>query len=101
MLAYRYRLYPTIEQAETLGQWCGCARAVYNAGLEQRRVAYLDGLAEGGAVVDSDGQALGVCHCASEELSSPRSWSADATTRASRAAQAARSAQAAQAAQAV
>lgn len=42
MLAYRYRLYPTPEQAEALTQWCGCARAIYNAGLEQRKVAYRD-----------------------------------------------------------
>ncbi len=40
MLAYRYRLYPTTLQAEALGQWCGCARAIYNAGLEQRQTAY-------------------------------------------------------------
>jgi len=42
MLAYRYRLYPTVEQAQALAQWCGCARAVYNAGLEQRQAAYRD-----------------------------------------------------------
>jgi putative transposase len=42
MLAYRYRLYPTLEQAQALARWCGCARAVYNAGLEQRQVAYRD-----------------------------------------------------------
>lgn len=42
MLAYRYRLYPTPEQATALGRWCGCARAIYNAGLEQRRVAWRD-----------------------------------------------------------
>ncbi len=42
MLAYRYRLYPTILQAEALHRWCGCARAIYNAGLEQRQVAWRD-----------------------------------------------------------
>ena len=42
MLAYRYRLYPTPGQAAALGRWCGCARAIYNAGLEQRRIAYRD-----------------------------------------------------------
>ena len=42
MLAYRYRLSPTPEQADALTRWCGCARAVYNAGLEQRRAAYRD-----------------------------------------------------------
>jgi transposase len=33
MLAYRYRLYPTVEQEVALGQWCGCARVIFNAGL--------------------------------------------------------------------
>jgi putative transposase len=42
VLAYRYRLSPTPEQADALTRWCGCARAVYNAGLEQRRTAYRD-----------------------------------------------------------
>jgi len=39
-IAYRYRLYPTPAQAATLGRWGGCARAVWNAALEQRRTAY-------------------------------------------------------------
>lgn len=38
--AYRYRLYPTAEQAAALRRWAGCARAVWNAGLEQRRTAW-------------------------------------------------------------
>ncbi len=42
MLAYRYRLYPTALQVEALHRWCGCARAIYNAGLEQRQVAWRD-----------------------------------------------------------
>ncbi len=42
MLAYRYRLYPTAEQAEAFAAWCGSARVIYNAGLEQRQVAYRD-----------------------------------------------------------
>ena len=42
MLAYRYRLYPTTLQAEALHRWCGCARAIYNAGLEQRQVVWRD-----------------------------------------------------------
>jgi putative transposase len=42
VLAYRYRLYPTDEQEQTLGRWCGCARAIYNAALEQRHIAYRD-----------------------------------------------------------
>jgi putative transposase len=40
VIGYRYRLYPTAEQATELARWAGCARAIYNAGLEQRRVAY-------------------------------------------------------------
>ncbi|HVS29041.1 MAG TPA: transposase [Solirubrobacteraceae bacterium] len=39
---FRYRLYPTVEQARALGRWCGCARAIYNAGLQQRQIAYRD-----------------------------------------------------------
>ena len=42
MLAYRYRLDPTPGQADALTRWCGCARAIYNAGLEQRQAAYRD-----------------------------------------------------------
>jgi putative transposase len=32
-----YRLYPTPEQAERLGQWVGIVRFVYNLALDQRR----------------------------------------------------------------
>lgn len=42
MRGYRYRLHPTDAQAAALGRWAGCARAIYNAGLEQRRVAWRD-----------------------------------------------------------
>lgn len=42
MRAFRYRLHPTVDQAAELGRWCGCARAIYNAGLEQRQVSYRD-----------------------------------------------------------
>jgi putative transposase len=35
--AHVYRLYPTPEQAETLGVWIGAVRATYNVALEQRR----------------------------------------------------------------
>lgn len=35
--AHVYRLYPTPEQAETLGAWVGAVRFVFNLGLEQRR----------------------------------------------------------------
>lgn len=34
---YCFKLYPTPEQAETLGQWVGVTRLVYNLALEQRR----------------------------------------------------------------
>lgn len=42
MIGYRYRLYPTRAQDAALARWCGCARAIYNAGLEQRIRAYRD-----------------------------------------------------------
>lgn len=35
--AYKYRLYPTEEQAANLAQTFGCARVVYNKGLELRK----------------------------------------------------------------
>lgn len=34
---YRFDLHPTPAQAETLGQWVGVVRLVYNLALEQRR----------------------------------------------------------------
>jgi putative transposase len=34
--AFRYRLYPTLEQAEALAQFAGVTRFVYNLALEQR-----------------------------------------------------------------
>lgn len=37
---YRYRLYPAPDQASALERWAGCARAVWNAALEQRRTAW-------------------------------------------------------------
>src|SRR4051812_21832540 len=37
---FRYRLYPTPDQERALERWAGCARAVWNAGLEQRRAAW-------------------------------------------------------------
>lgn len=37
---FRYRLYPTPEQGRSLERWAGCARAVWNAGFEQRRAAW-------------------------------------------------------------
>ncbi|MGH2714291.1 MAG: RNA-guided endonuclease InsQ/TnpB family protein [Thermoleophilaceae bacterium] len=36
---YRYRLYPTAEQGHALNRWAGCARAIWNAALEQRQIA--------------------------------------------------------------
>lgn len=38
-----YRLYPTHEQAATLGQWVGAVRATYNVALDQRRVFWKPG----------------------------------------------------------
>jgi putative transposase len=38
--AYRYRLYPTPEQAATLARTFGCARYVYNWALRLRTDAY-------------------------------------------------------------
>jgi putative transposase len=40
--AYRYRFYPTPEQAEQLARTFGCVRAVYNWGLEQRMKAFYE-----------------------------------------------------------
>lgn len=41
-MAYRFRIYPTTEQRTALAQAFGCARYVYNWGLEQRTRAYYD-----------------------------------------------------------
>lgn len=41
-MAYRFRFYPTSEQRTALAQVFGCARYVYNWGLEQRTRAYYD-----------------------------------------------------------
>ena len=38
--AYKYRCYPTPEQAQTLARTFGCVRYVYNWGLRQRTDAY-------------------------------------------------------------
>lgn len=38
--AYRYRFYPTPAQAEQLARTFGCARVVYNWGLEERTRAF-------------------------------------------------------------
>src|SRR6266571_3668159 len=40
--AYRYRFYPTDEQARNLAQTFGCARFVYNFALHKRKRAYFD-----------------------------------------------------------
>jgi len=40
--AYRYRFYPTPEQAQHLAQTFGCVRFVYNWALHQRKRAYFD-----------------------------------------------------------
>lgn len=38
--AYKYRFYPTEEQATNLAQTFGCARVVYNKGLELRKASW-------------------------------------------------------------
>ncbi|TDE36480.1 transposase, partial [Nonomuraea mesophila] len=38
--AYKYRFYPTPEQAEELARTFGCVRLVYNEALEERTRAY-------------------------------------------------------------
>ncbi|SQD94724.1 MULTISPECIES: RNA-guided endonuclease TnpB family protein [unclassified Parafrankia] len=38
--AYRYRFYPTVEQAEQLAKTFGCARYVYNRALAERHRAW-------------------------------------------------------------
>jgi putative transposase len=38
--AYKYRFYPTPEQASILARTFGCVRYVYNWGLRQRTDAY-------------------------------------------------------------
>jgi putative transposase len=40
--AYRYRFYPTAEQACNLAQTFGCVRFVYNFALSKRKRAYFD-----------------------------------------------------------
>jgi len=40
--AYRYRVYPTAEQARNLAQTFGCVRFVYNWALHTRKRAYFD-----------------------------------------------------------
>jgi putative transposase len=39
--AYKYRFYPTPEQAEELARTFGCVRLVYNMALEERTRAYI------------------------------------------------------------
>lgn len=39
-IAYKYRLYPTKQQADTLGQWIGQARYVYNFALACQQDLY-------------------------------------------------------------
>jgi putative transposase len=38
--AYKYRFYPTNQQARTLAQTFGCVRFIYNFGLATRSIAY-------------------------------------------------------------
>ncbi|MER6947198.1 RNA-guided endonuclease TnpB family protein [Nonomuraea sp. NPDC000554] len=41
--AFKYRFYPTPEQAEELARTFGCVRLVYNRALEERTRAYAEG----------------------------------------------------------
>ncbi|NAS24806.1 IS200/IS605 family element transposase accessory protein TnpB [Herbidospora sp. NEAU-GS84] len=41
--AYKYRFYPTSEQAELLSRTFGCVRLVYNRALEERTRAFAEG----------------------------------------------------------
>lgn len=38
--AYKYRIYPTLEQQQTLSEWFGSCRFVYNLGLEAKVAAW-------------------------------------------------------------
>ena len=38
--AYKYRLYPTKQQAEFFNQTFGCVRFIYNWGLDQKIYGY-------------------------------------------------------------
>src|SRR5947208_690616 len=40
--AYKYRFYPTDEQAHNLAQTFGCVRFIYNYALNKRKRAYFD-----------------------------------------------------------
>ena len=40
--AYKYRFYPTDEQAQNLACTFGCVRFVYNWALSRRKRAYFD-----------------------------------------------------------
>jgi putative transposase len=51
---YRFRLYPTPDQARALERWAGCARALWNAALEQRRTARRMGKGCGWAAQDRE-----------------------------------------------
>jgi putative transposase len=51
---FRYRLYPTPEQEAALRRWAGCARAVWNAALEQRETARRMGQRVGWAAQDRE-----------------------------------------------
>src|SRR5215469_4218930 len=40
--AYKYRFYPTSEQAQNLAQTFGCVRFIYNWAINKRKRAYFD-----------------------------------------------------------
>ena len=43
MRAFKYRIYPSLAQAEAIRQACGCRRFVYNWGLEKKQAAFQNG----------------------------------------------------------
>jgi putative transposase len=40
MCGVKFRAYPTALQAQTLSQWIGCARVIYNCKVEEDRIHY-------------------------------------------------------------
>ncbi|WP_204286412.1 helix-turn-helix domain-containing protein, partial [Microbispora amethystogenes] len=63
--AYRYRFYPTPEQASELARTFGCVRLVYNRALEERSRAYA---LEGRRVSFAESSALLTAWKRTEEL---------------------------------
>lgn len=54
--SFKYRLYPTPEQAETLTQWMGVCRLIYNVALHQRDTQWRQYFANTGKRITCFGQ---------------------------------------------